>query len=126
MPTEQQQIDSIMRELDGVVESAVTEITLEVTDELTRETPVDTGHAKSNWIPSVGSFSGLPVGSQDSVSRSEQSAGESRVHSYRLEQGKAFIVNNVGYISQIINSRQVEVAIDRALRLLDLGGLRRR
>lgn len=82
-------------------------------------TPVDTGHARANWIPSVGQPSELDVeGSTDAA----HDAGVARVASYRLENGSVFVSNAAPYIERLNNgsSKQapamfVETAIDRAL-----------
>ena len=88
------QIKRIMDELDRFTENAVIEISQVVFDELREGTPVETGHLKSNWIPSIGSFSAVPTGSPDNPTDSAQSAGETRLLSYRLEQGRVYCLHH--------------------------------
>lgn len=126
MPDEAVQIKQIMDDLDRFTESAVIEISTEIAAELREGTPVDTGHLKSNWITSVGSFSAVPTGSPDNPTDSAQTAGETRLQSYRLEQGKVFITNAVEYAGLVINRKQIEAAIDRVVAAVNLGGFRRR
>lgn len=58
-------------------------------------TPVDTGHARANWIPSVGDpFPGEVPG----VSSSEHDAGVAAVLGYKLGDGPTWVTNNVSYI----------------------------
>lgn len=85
---------------------------LEIDKELRKRTPVDTGNARANWVPSVGS----PAPNGD------RAAGSAAVLAYQLEQGPLFVSNGVPYIRQLNNghSKQapalfVEAAVDEAL-----------
>jgi hypothetical protein len=64
-------------------------------------TPVDTGHARSNWIPSVGQHHRGVAGSRESVNHSAQENGVGSVLQYRLRQGAVFVTNNVPYILRL-------------------------
>jgi hypothetical protein len=69
---------------------------------VTAATPVDTGHAMSNWVLSVGSpFRGVD-GSRDNVSFSAQASGDAAVRSYTgrdLANGRRiYLRNNVHYM----------------------------
>jgi hypothetical protein len=64
-------------------------------------TPVDTTHAKSNWVPSVGSPSDGVQGSKESPDTGAQSSGFGQLAGYRLEQGDIFTTNNVDYIGNL-------------------------
>lgn len=78
-------------------------------------TPVQTGHARANWVPSVGApFAGEVQGSSD--------AGMADVLAYTLDQGPLWVANNVPYIRALNygHSKQapamfVEAAIMRAM-----------
>ena len=92
-------------------------IALEIDKELRRRTPVDTGHARRNWIPSVG----VParVEAKDDRPHAE---GVAAVLSYQLADGALWVANNVPYIRRLNygHSSQapagfVEMAIDAAL-----------
>ena len=109
------QIKRIMDELDRFTENDVIEISQVVFDELREGTPVETGHLKSNWIPSIGSFSAVPTGSPDNPTDSAQSAGETRLLSYRLEQGRVYITNAVEYAMLIISPVKIVTAINAAI-----------
>lgn len=87
---------------------------LEIDKELRRTTPVDTGNARANWVPSVGS----------PAPRGDRAAGTAAVLAYRLEQGALYVSNGVPYIRQLNNGsskqapalfveRAVDVAIDK-------------
>ncbi len=68
-------------------------------ESVTLATPVDTGHAASNWILSTGSpYAGI-AGSRENVSTAEQDAGISRLQTYDVgREGKIFLRNNVFYL----------------------------
>lgn len=85
---------------------------LEIDKELRRTTPVDTGNARANWVPSVGS----------PAPRGDRAAGTAAVMAYQLGQGALYVSNGVPYITYLNNgsSRQapalfVEAAVDVAL-----------
>ena len=127
------QIRIIVGALNRVSEGVVKRIALSSVAELTKApgqggTPVDTGWARANWIPSIGSaFTGTAGSREDAeqgqIDMSPQSSGIASIAvGYRLKQGSVFISNNVPYI-QFLNdgsSRQapsgfVQAAIFRAI-----------
>lgn len=92
-------------------------IALEIDKELRRTTPVDTGHARRNWVPSVGEP--VRIEAKDDQAHAD---GVAAVLSYQLADGALWIANNVPYIRRLNygHSSQapvgfVEAAIDRAL-----------
>lgn len=123
----------VLRALNRVQEGIVRGISLEATSILKSApseggTPVDTGWARVNWVPSVGTpFQGT-VGTRaqakkGQVSEATSSEGEARVAtSYRLEQGPVFLSNNVPYINRLNDghSKQapvgfIQAAVQRAV-----------
>lgn len=71
-------------------------------DRLSNATPVDTSHASTNWIGSVGKpWTGV-AGSRESPTRAAQLAGRERVRAYSAADIKAgrqiYIRNNVFYL----------------------------
>lgn len=93
--------------LTSRVEQVVKAITLNVVANLRRApaeggTPVDTGWARANWIPSIGVPRSATAGSPESVSTAEQDLGVAAVAAgYRLEQGSVHVTNNVPYIQKL-------------------------
>jgi hypothetical protein len=93
-------------------------------------TPVDTGWARSNWVPNIGSRVDSPTGSKQAVSGADQQAGTVRVvTSYRRDQGPIYISNAVPYIYRLNqgSSRQapagfVQNAIRKAVQSDLFGG----
>lgn len=88
--------DALQRKLDALIERATKALILEIVRELKRATPVDTGHARANWIPSVGSEN-----TAEAQDASLQAAGQAAVLSYKLGQGLLFITNVVPYIRRL-------------------------
>ena len=92
-------IDQIITELNGFSALGIKKIVSNVTANLIRDTPVDTGWAQSNWVPSIGVRNEGLVGSPESVSMGEQSSGLASVQArYKISDGKVFISNNVLYM----------------------------
>lgn len=71
-------------------------------ERLENATPVDTTHASTNWVGSVGKPYTAVAGSRESPSRAAQLAGKARVRAYSGKDIKAgrklFIRNNVFYV----------------------------
>jgi hypothetical protein len=104
------QIRLIFDGIDKAVEKAVKSVTLAVTAELIRATPVDTGWARANWVPSIGvSFKGnsspsSKKGRQAATpsAAAAQSAGTAKVATgYKVSMGAVFVSNNVPYLVEL-------------------------
>jgi hypothetical protein len=110
------------------IELAAKALVLEIDKNLRKATPVDTGHARANWVPAVGAphraqASAVKVAS--TIGSSEHAAGVQHVLAYKLEQGALFVSNNVPYIrslnyghSQQAPAGFIEFAVDQALQTL--------
>jgi hypothetical protein len=114
--------EALGQHLEKVVAGVAVDIGRAVTVNVAEATPVDTTHARSNWIPSVGSPQVGVAGTKESPSSVEQSVGLAQLASYRLEQGDVFVANNVDYIDQLNQGSSpqappefVETAIEEAL-----------
>lgn len=93
--------EAVIRELTRATEQVIAKIGLNLVANLKASTPVDTGWARANWIPSLGSPAGGPVGSRTGVTAGPQAAGTGRLASYKLTSGSVFVSNNVPYIGQL-------------------------
>ena len=106
------QIKMIVKGLERLAEKSIQKMAINITGQLTEDTPVDTGWAANNWVPSVGKpfeqgedytpnerdekFVRLPAAqAQVQQGRSSLLAG------YKLSRGRVFIVNNVTYINKL-------------------------
>lgn len=69
-------------------------------------TPVDTGFAVTNWVPSVGGpfegTAGTRAEAEDGhLDHGPAAAGLAAIRAYELEQGDVFDTNNVDYIEKL-------------------------
>lgn len=116
----------VLRDLKGFTERVVQRIVLDATANLIEDTPVDTGWARANWIPSIGTPPSGPAGSRANImnARGTQQQGIAAIAiGYTLEKGNVSITNNVPYIrflnegsSSQAPAMFVQSAIARALR----------
>lgn len=96
----------VERKLNALIENAAKALILEIGRELRKRgtgTPVDTGHARANWIASIGSPN--TVEAQDG---SLAAAGNALVAAYKLNQGKLYLSNVVPYIRQLNNGSSTQ------------------
>ncbi len=145
------QITVIINKLEGFIDGIIRKLTLDIVANLVRApseggTPVDTGWARANWVPSVGA----PFRTDDDVNpklrgpeaggigavvgarAAEQQAGVAKVaSSYTTDAGSAFISNNVPYIIKLNDGSSaqapagfVQAAIAKAITVDLPGGLR--
>jgi hypothetical protein len=115
-------IDVAFGPLQAFTERAVKGIILGAAANLTEDTPVDTGHASNNWVPSLDSPFEDVDGSEEAPSRSAQAAGIAAVAAYELPQ-VGYVANNVPYIGRLNEGSSsqapsgfVEAAVLRAIR----------
>jgi hypothetical protein len=96
------QVRSVVNALTNFSEDIIKQLTIETTAEVVKATPIDTGWARANWIPSVGDPVDATTGSKDGVTTSRQEAGVAEVlTTYTLRRGNLFITNNVPYITKL-------------------------
>lgn len=121
------QVRVVVQSLEGFTERLMSRLALNVTALLVKDTPVDTGWARANWVPSIGAPRERTAGTRAAaeagqVDLAPQVRGQAEVAGYKL--GPAiFISNNVPYIKRLNSgsSRQapagfVQSAIFRGIR----------
>lgn len=92
----------IVNELVKFTSRQVVTVTRRATLNLRNDTPVKTGYASSNWVPSLGGIAVGPYGSKDSVDFSAQVAGLASIRAYRLTRTEPpIIINAVPYIGKL-------------------------
>lgn len=125
---------AVIKSLTQYTERLLKKVTLDVTANLIEDTPVDTGWARSNWVPKIGSAAEGDEGFDHSYNNRKgkiqaiagqsalQGSGIASVSTYKLGEGSIFITNNVPYIVDLNEgtSKQaprafVEAAIARAV-----------
>lgn len=116
MPSDRRQAAGVRANLEALLAGAARDLALAVTANLTEACPVDTGHARRNFIPSVGA----PVTEADDGAG--QAAGQAAVLSYRIGDGPLFVTNNVPYIDRLVLGSSTQapagwdlVAVDAAV-----------
>lgn len=118
------EVKRVIVALNGFTKELVQRLTLRIDANLKEDTPVDTGHAQSNWVPQIGSpFRGI-VGSKESPDNSASQQGLATVlSSYNLAAGPVYISNNVPYVkyldqgtSQQAPQDFIRIAVDRGIR----------
>lgn len=113
------QADEIGANLEALLSGAAKALTLEVAANLTAAAPVDTGHVRRNFIPSVGA----PSETEDNGAAQQQ--GQAEVISYRIGDGDLYVANNVPYLQFLLlgSSSQAPagfdlIAIDQAVQTI--------
>lgn len=96
---------TIVEALRGHTSHVVRTSAIAIVERLTSDppigTPVDTGHARSNWIATTGApFSGV-AGSKQAVTTAPQDAALATLILYDLDDGPIYITNNVPYIRKL-------------------------
>ncbi len=102
------QIRVIVKGLNRLTSRVVTKITLDTTANLIEATPVDTGWARANWVPSIGqpALKDLPPKRPDDGqvvvgAVTEQQGAMAKLIGYTLKMGRVFVTNNVPYILRL-------------------------
>lgn len=90
-----------MVQLENATREATVSLALGVHGRLVEGTPVDTGWARSNWLPSVGVPRGEAVGEPGSLDNSAAGFGQSEVAGWKIADGPIYITNNVPYIRNL-------------------------
>lgn len=110
------QVRVVVRSLEGFTEKLVSRLGLNITALLIRDTPVDTGWARANWVPAIGSPRSRTAGTRSAaddgrIDRGPQVQGITALAGYRLGP-PVFISNNVPYINRLNSgsSRQAPAA----------------
>ncbi len=94
-------VSALEQFIDGIIKKLVLDIVANLRSSANTGygTPVDTGWARANWIPSIGGPRSSPDGSREAVTTAGQEQGIAKVAtSYKQAQGPVFISNNVPYI----------------------------
>lgn len=112
------QADDIAAELERGLAMQAKKLVLDVTANLIATTPVDTGWARANWFPSVGSPVMVASGSPAAPPTGQQQAAMVDVLRYTLEQGDLWVANPVPYVVFLnygTSSQQPSGFIERAI-----------
>lgn len=95
------QVNKIMAQLEKVTAEGAIDLALRIHGGLVEDTPVRTGWARSNWVPSVGQPKRETVGSPESLNTGAATAGAVEVAGWTIADGPIYITNNVPYILRL-------------------------
>lgn len=95
------QANRIMVQLENATAKATVDLALRIHGGLIEKTPVDTGWARSNWLPSVGVPRKETVGEPGSLNQAAAQFGQAEVAGWQITSGPIYITNNVPYISRL-------------------------
>lgn len=112
MATGDAQIEFIIADLSQFAEREIVALALNADSNLRASppigTPIDTGWASANWVPSVGEPKILvsadkrdPTAADIAAARSAGAAGLNEVLAWKMEHGPIFVTNNVPYIQPL-------------------------
>lgn len=92
-----------MAGLDQLCEGEVIRLVLDLHESLVLNTPVDTGWARANWVPTIGiPYEGGKAPNQTpqgvALARAQQEQALAGILSYRIAEGVIWLSNNVPYI----------------------------
>lgn len=103
---------NVIGELNEFVRDLVVKVSVNVTAELSEDTPKDTGWAASNWVPAAGVRNPTPFGSKLAVSTSAQEAGKAILAgTYALPQ-IVHVTNPVDYINDLNDGTSTQAPRD--------------
>ena len=95
----------VLAKLDAHVEKVCVELAVNISAELIATTPVDTGWARANWVPTLSApyaaGRGAAPGKVDSLATLAQSEGLAEILAFKLADGAIFVGNNVPYIARL-------------------------
>jgi hypothetical protein len=128
-----QSVGDIAKDINRVVRKTTQAVALNVVEVLSADppigTPIDTGHASSNWVATIGSpFQGV-AGSRAAVTTAAQQGGIAdlvRFGAFSSAVPPVFVVNNVHYIGSLNDGSStkspsgfVPMGIELAIQLTD-------
>ena len=93
--------DRVIKLMDNWSEKKCRALIISIHGEFVEQTPVDTGWAMNNWMPSVNIPISATVGSYDQNDPAQMLGGLAAILTWRFEDGPAWIANNVPYISRL-------------------------
>jgi len=120
----------LSKKLAMVIEESKKTVVLDIMDNLLKDTPKDTHHAVSNWVPSIGSPYTEVDGSKENVSTAAQNDGLAEIQGLgkardlkgRFVAREVYIANNVPYIAQLNQGSSTQATSGFVERAVKRGG----
>lgn len=95
------QTNKIIAKMNRVTEKGAIGLALDIHGGLTEDTPVDTGWARANWIPSVGTPAPQAAGAPGQPDTGAVTQGIAEVSRWKISDGPIYLTNNVPYIQRL-------------------------
>jgi hypothetical protein len=95
------QTDNVIARLNVVTERAVIGLALDIHGGVVEATPVDTGWARANWIPSKGQPKTEAAGTPEQIDSGASTAGVAEVVTWTVSEGPIYVTNNVPYVGRL-------------------------
>ena len=99
LKSETADVQAALKEIQGVVEDVVIDVSLNASRNLFKETPQVTTFTASNWNPSIGTPD--PEVRSIKAARINREKKTAALLKYKLSQGKTFIQNSVRHIEEL-------------------------
>ena len=122
MASNRARVRTLIGELEDVINDELSRIARNILREIRNATPVDTGHAASNWIGTFGSPTTQVAGSREAVNFAPQNESLATLGRRNARLQPIFIANNVEYIGLLNTGTStqaprgfVEMAISRGI-----------
>lgn len=112
---------ALAADMHAFVARAAGQVMTSVTNAVVEATPVDTTHAKTNWVPSVGAPHDGVVGSKENPDAGPQSSGYAALATYDLKQGDLFTTNDVDYMEHLDQGSSAQAPPDFVNDAVDVG-----
>ncbi len=109
--------DQVANALEQFAERLTIKITLDITANLIKATPVDTGFARANWIPKIGKVNGADFAADVGGAQTQQSAAIAAITTYNFP-GPLTVGNGVAYILPLVYGSSAQAPtgwVDRAI-----------
>lgn len=98
-------INDLNKLLGVVMSSIATNLTMRLREQPSGSqfgTPIDTGWASSNWLPTIDRPATTPTGSKQAVSTAESDQGIAALKRFRYRPNAViYVTNNVPYITEL-------------------------
>lgn len=99
-------VSIVIEDLNAFVQKTMAALALQILANLVAApsrggTPVDTGWARANWVPNIGSPLQGVVGAPGKPNNAAQTSAQASLIRYSLGQGPIYITNNVPYIGRL-------------------------
>lgn len=96
-------LKEVMDDVRNFINNSVSDLAIDLTEEIRANTPVRTGFCQSNWVPTVGSpykgLAGQKISKDEArIDNGPYNAGMRALEKYKTSDGTIYLTNNVDYV----------------------------